>query len=107
MRVLAKSRGSVGETANPGPDIHRLLWYKEGPTATVSVRDDWGIRSMAVNGRTNASDRDDMPTQVILGQLAILLAPRTDVGLDRRLRLRRLLSARCCNRKSNRSNASN
>jgi spermidine synthase len=81
VRVLARSRGSAGESVNPGPDIHRLLWYKEGPTATVSVRDDWGIRSMAVNGRTNASDRDDMPTQVILGQLPILLAPRTEVGL--------------------------
>ncbi|HJU54773.1 MAG TPA: fused MFS/spermidine synthase, partial [Pyrinomonadaceae bacterium] len=84
VRVLAKSRGSVAETGNakpPGPDIHRLLWYKEGPTATVSVRDDWGIRSMAVNGRTNASDKDDMPTQVILGQLPLLVAPRAETGL--------------------------
>jgi spermidine synthase len=83
VRVLAKSRGSVNDSASvtPGPDIHRLLWYKEGPTATVSVRDDWGIRSMAVNGRTNASDRDDMPTQVILGQLPILIAPRVETGL--------------------------
>jgi spermidine synthase len=83
VRVLAKSRGSVSEsnTANVGPDIHRLLWYKEGPTATVSVRDDWNIRSMAINGRTNASDRDDMPTQVILGQLPILVAPRAESGL--------------------------
>ncbi len=81
VRVLAKSRGSVGEIKKPGPDIHRLLWYREGPTATVSVRDDWGIRSMAVNGRTNASDRDDMPTQVMLGQLPILVAPRAETGL--------------------------
>lgn len=84
VRVLARSRGSVQEAdpaKPPGPDIHRLLWYKEGPTATVSVRDDWGIRSMAVNGRTNASDRDDMPTQVILGQLPLLVAPRAETGL--------------------------
>jgi spermidine synthase len=81
VRVLAKSRGSVGESVNPGPDIHRLLLYREGPTATVSVRDDWGIRSMAVNGRTNASDRDDMPTQVILGQLPILVAPGMENAL--------------------------
>jgi spermidine synthase len=81
VRVLAKSRGSVGETVKPGPDIHKLLLYREGPTATVSVRDDWGIRSMAVNGRTNASDRDDMPTQVILGQLPILIAPHVENGL--------------------------
>ncbi|MDT4898574.1 MAG: spermidine synthase [Acidobacteriota bacterium] len=83
VRVLAKSRGSASdsETATPGPDIHRLLLYREGPTATVSVRDDWGIRSMAINGRTNASDRDDMPTQVILGQLPLLIAPRMESGL--------------------------
>lgn len=84
VRVLAKSRGSVQEAdpaKPPGPDIHRLLWYEEGPTATVSVRDDWGIRSMAVNGRTNASDKDDMPTQVILGQLPLLVAPRAETGL--------------------------
>ncbi len=84
VRVLAKSRGSVQEVdpaKPPGPDIHKLLWYKEGPTATVSVRDDWGIRSMAVNGRTNASDKDDMPTQVILGQLPLLVAPRTEIAL--------------------------
>jgi spermidine synthase len=84
VRVLAKSRGSVQEAdpaKPPGPDIHRLLWYKEGPTATVSVRDDWGIRSMAVNGRTNASDKDDMPTQVILGQLPPLVAPRAETAL--------------------------
>jgi spermidine synthase len=81
VRVLAKSRGSVGESVKPGPDIHKLLLYREGPTATVSVRDDWGIRSMAVNGRTNASDKDDMPTQVILGQLPLLIAPRAETGL--------------------------
>ncbi|HKR02354.1 MAG TPA: fused MFS/spermidine synthase [Pyrinomonadaceae bacterium] len=83
VRVLAKSRGSIAEAegANLRPDIHKLLWYKEGPTATVSVRDDWNIRSMAINGRTNASDRDDMPTQVILGQLPILVAPRAETGL--------------------------
>ena len=81
VRVLAKSRGSIVERPNLGPDTHKLLWYKEGPTATVSVREDWGSRSMAINGRTNASDLADMPTQVILGQLPILVAPRTESGL--------------------------
>lgn len=81
VRVLAKSRGRIVEKGNLGPETHTLLWHKEGPTATVSVREDWGTRSMAINGRTNASDSDDMPTQVILGQLPILVAPRTDNGL--------------------------
>jgi spermidine synthase len=78
VRVLAKSRGTVedGTVQRPGPEIHQLLMYEEGPTATVSVRKDWDITSMAINGRTNASDREDMPTQVMLGQLPLLLAPR-------------------------------
>jgi spermidine synthase len=54
------------------------LFYKEGPTATVSVREDWGIRSLAINGRTNASDKDDMPTQVMVGMIPLLVAPRID-----------------------------
>jgi spermidine synthase len=83
VRVLAKSRfgGGEAEEEKRGPEKHELLMYKEGPTATVSVREDWGIRSLAINGRTNASDKGDMPTQVILGQMPLLVAPRTDNGL--------------------------
>ncbi|MEP6707268.1 MAG: fused MFS/spermidine synthase, partial [Pyrinomonadaceae bacterium] len=85
VRVLAKSRSGVPDdeatTPSQGPQTHRLLMYQEGPTATVSVRQDWGITSLAINGRTNASDRDDMPTQVMLGQLPVLIAPRVNKGL--------------------------
>ena len=75
--MLAKSRGAVEDESvqRQGPEIHQLLMYEEGPTSTVSVRKDWGILSMAINGRTNASDREDMPTQVMLGQMPLLLAP--------------------------------
>ena len=78
VRVLAKSRGGAdgGSVEQRGPEIHELLMYDEGPTSTVSVRKDWDITSMAINGRTNASDREDMATQVMLGQLPLLLAPR-------------------------------
>jgi len=79
VRVLAQSR-SVPDQPQ-GPNDHQLLMYDEGRTATVSVRRDWGITSVAINGRTNASDADDMPTQIILGQLAVLIAPRLDKGL--------------------------
>jgi len=77
VRVLAKSRGAIDDDTikQHGPEIHELLMYQEGPTSTVSVRKDWGILSMAINGRTNASDREDMPTQVMLGQMPLLLAP--------------------------------
>ena len=77
VRVLAHSRGEAGDKSvqQRGPEIHELLMYEEGPTSTVSVRKDWDITSMAINGRTNASDREDMPTQVMLGQMPLLLAP--------------------------------
>lgn len=83
VRVIAKSRGSTVDTANEreGPAEHRLLMYEEGPTSTVSVRKDWDVISMAINGRTNASDREDMSTQVMLGQLPILIAPNIKNGL--------------------------
>ncbi|HYT49161.1 MAG TPA: fused MFS/spermidine synthase, partial [Pyrinomonadaceae bacterium] len=75
VRVLAKARGDVENRTDQASD-HQLLMYEEGRTATVSVRRDWGITSVAINGRTNASDADDMPTQVMLGQLGVLTAPR-------------------------------
>ncbi|MGI9166830.1 MAG: fused MFS/spermidine synthase [Pyrinomonadaceae bacterium] len=82
VRVLAKTREGVSdrESVN-GPEVHKLLMYEEGPTSTVSVRKDWDITSLAINGRTNASDREDMPTQVMVGQLPLLLAPRVNNGL--------------------------
>ncbi|MEP6570005.1 MAG: fused MFS/spermidine synthase [Acidobacteriota bacterium] len=77
VRLLAKSRGGVddGSVQARGPEIHQLLMYDEGPTSTVSVRKDWDITSLAINGRTNASDSEDMATQVMLGQMPLLLAP--------------------------------
>lgn len=83
VRVLARSRGATADRANERntPGDHKLLMYEEGPTATVSVRKDWDVISMAINGRTNASDREDMPTQVMLGQLPMLLSPKPRSGL--------------------------
>ncbi len=87
-RVLARTQGSAasdGEARRFSPETNRVLMYEEGPTATVTVREDWGVRSMAINGRTNASDNfavdGDMATQVMVGQLPLLVAPRTERGL--------------------------
>jgi spermidine synthase len=81
VRVLAQTREGVKE-AEAGPNVHELLMYDEGPTATVSVRRDQSTVSMAINGRTNASDSIyDMPTQVMLGQLPLLITPKIDNGL--------------------------
>jgi len=83
VRVIAQTREGVKEgDTTAGPNVHELLMYEEGPTATVSVRRDADTVSMAINGRTNASDSIyDMPTQVMLGQLPLLIAPRIDNGL--------------------------
>jgi spermidine synthase len=82
VRVLARSRGLAPEKdQNDREGDHQLLTYEEGRTATLSVRRDWGITSVAINGRTNASDADDMPTQVMLGQLGVLTAPRAGQAL--------------------------
>jgi len=83
VRVLAQTReGTTDAEQNAGPNIHELLMYREGPTATVSVRRDQNTVSMAINGRTNASDSIyDMPTQVMLGQLPLLVAPQSKKGL--------------------------
>lgn len=84
VRELANTR--EGTPASNGPateqNVHQLLMYEEGPTATVSVRRDNDIISMAINGRTNASDSMfDMPTQVMLGQLPLFVAPRIEKAL--------------------------
>jgi spermidine synthase len=84
VRVLAQTREGTKEETGQGDNtaVRKLLMYEEGPTATVSVRRDQDTVSMAINGRTNASDSIyDMPTQVMLGQIPLLVAPKIDTGL--------------------------
>jgi spermidine synthase len=51
-----------------------LLYYKDGLSATVSVRVDAdGNLSMQINGKTDASTQADKQTQLFLAQLPILL----------------------------------
>jgi len=57
----------------------RLLYFREGQTATVAVFQRGPARSLVINGRVNASDLlTDMPTQVLSAQIPLLFAPRTD-----------------------------
>ena len=84
VRVLARTREGTNTESDQAnkPEVHELLMYQEGPTATVSVRRDQNTVSMAINGRTNASDSIyDMPTQVMLGQIPLLIAPKISNGL--------------------------
>ncbi|MCC7417430.1 MAG: tetratricopeptide repeat protein [Acidobacteria bacterium] len=51
----------------------QLEYYKEGAAGTVSVRRLAGTRSMAIDGKVDASDAGDMLTQRLLGLLPALL----------------------------------
>ena len=52
-----------------------LLYYKEGATATVSVRRLAGTVALAIDGKVDASNLRDLLTQKLLGHLPLLLHP--------------------------------
>lgn len=52
----------------------RILFYKEGRDATVSVESGMGGKTLFIDGKPEASTLGDMPTQVILGHLPLLLS---------------------------------
>mgnify|MGYP000937355100 CR=1 FL=1 len=56
-------------------EFAKLLYYKEGPTTTVAVQElPDGNRFLKVNGKTDASSRDDILTQIGIGVLGPLYA---------------------------------
>jgi hypothetical protein len=61
-----------------------LLYYREGASATVSVKRLTGTTTLAVDGKTDASNRGDMLTQKLAAHLPLLMhdAPRS-VGIIR------------------------
>jgi spermidine synthase len=54
----------------------RLVSYKEGAAATVTVRQAAGTRSLAIDGKVDASDAGDMLTQKLLAHAPLLLHPQ-------------------------------
>jgi spermidine synthase len=54
------------------------LFYKEGITATVAVQKQGEGRVLKVNGKPEASTSGDMPTQILIGTLPLLVRPQTD-----------------------------
>jgi len=64
-----------------GPDVRtaltagRLTYYREGASGTVSVRSLTGTRSMAIDGKVDASSAADMLTQRLLAHVPLLLHP--------------------------------
>jgi spermidine synthase len=61
------------------PDI---VYYRDGLATTVSV-ERWG-RHIALknNGKVEASNGDDMPTQILVSALPLMMHPRGAEGLD-------------------------
>jgi spermidine synthase len=54
-------------------DAGDLTYYREGAAGTVSVRELIGVRSLAIDGKVDASNGSDMLTQKLLAHLPLLL----------------------------------
>lgn len=52
-----------------------LRYYREGAAGTVSVKDVGGVRSLAIDGKVDASTGADMLTQKLLAHLPLLIHP--------------------------------
>jgi spermidine synthase len=57
--------------------FERLLFYREGRVAAVTVLETGGRRALLINGKTDATTGtgEDMAQQVMVGQMPLLLAP--------------------------------
>lgn len=68
-----------------GMKSNKILYYKEGTTATVGVVEGQGGESnqavLLINGKADASSETDLPTQVLLGQLPMMFHPQVDTVL--------------------------
>ena len=62
----------------------KTIYYKDGVDATIAVQDftePKPERMLVINGKTDASTSEDMPTQKMLGYLPILLHPNPETVL--------------------------
>jgi spermidine synthase len=66
-------------------DDYELLYYKEGPDATVAVRKKRDSadsqKTLVINGKADASSIGDMPTQILLAQLPLAINPEAESAL--------------------------
>ncbi len=56
----------------------RILYYKEGLSATVTVKEDRGNLYMRINGKTDASTSGDWESFLLVGHLPLLLHPEPE-----------------------------
>jgi spermidine synthase len=67
---------AMGGTVAPWRAQREIIYYRDGPSATVAVTKTGERISLMVNGKVDASsDLADMPTQFMLGHLPLLLHP--------------------------------
>src|SRR5262249_36764452 len=58
--------------------LHEVVFYRDGPTATVAVTKLGEYLSLRVNGKVDASTAPtDMPNQILSGHLPMLLHPNS------------------------------
>ncbi|MGQ9810840.1 MAG: fused MFS/spermidine synthase, partial [bacterium] len=62
-------------------EIRNLLFYNEGPGATVSIDRVHNVLSMRIDGKTDASSGSDMITQELISHLPLLFHPNPDTVL--------------------------
>src|SRR5712692_1838142 len=71
-----KSRQELSDYLKHGQG--ETIFYKEGITATVAVQQQGAGRVLKVNGKSEASTSGDMPTQILIGMLPLLVREQTD-----------------------------
>lgn len=71
-----KSKGEIYDYFNRGQG--ETIFYKEGITATVAVQQAGGNLVLKSNGKPEASTTGDMPTQILIGGLPLLVRRQTD-----------------------------
>ncbi len=63
----------------------KILWHKEGVNANVAVREsqfgDTIQKTLVINGKADASTLGDLQTQILLGQIPLMLCPNTGDAL--------------------------
>lgn len=82
--VFRDKRSFLGMTYQQFRKVFReeILYYKDGSNTTVAVTKsaDGDIR-LKINGKTDASSRGDLPTQILIAQLPLLVKPEASTVL--------------------------
>ncbi len=72
----------AGLCARRGNDPADILFYRDGITTTVSVERFFNHLALKNNGKVDASNSGDMPTQIMVGAYPLMLHPNGPRNLD-------------------------